>query len=52
MPTKQRVAARKKLRSELKAKMDALLKQLPSAGKRSHNELAALITKVRKLKWI
>ena len=52
IPTKQRPAARKKLRLELKQKMDLLLKQVPAAGKRTHVELTTLLSKARKLKWI
>ena len=51
LPAKERAAARKKIKSDLKAKLAGLLKQMPAAGKKKHDELEALLTKVRKLKW-
>ena len=51
MNVKQRAVARKKLRATLKAKMSALIKLLPAAGKRTSTKLATLISKVKRLKW-
>ena len=51
MPVKQRVAARKKVRDDLKKKQQALLKQMPAGGRLSMQDLVALISKVKKIKW-
>ena len=51
MPTNKRAAARKGLKAELKRKLSSLLKQMPPAGKKGHDEIAILLSKVRKLKW-
>lgn len=52
LPSKERPPARKKLRSELKKKFETLLKQIPAVGKKTHQQLSGLLTKVRKIKWI
>ena len=52
MPVKERSAARKKLKTDLKRKLDTLVQQMPAAGKKGHEELNRLLSKVRKLKWI
>ena len=51
LPSKKRAAARKLLRVRLKKTYDDRLKQLPTVGKRSYNDIIALINKIRKLKW-
>ena len=51
MPTNKRTAARKGLKAELKRKLSSLLKQMPPVGKKGHDEIAILLSKVRKLKW-
>lgn len=51
MNVKQRNVARKKLRGDLKAKMVALMKLMPNPGKKTNDELASLIKKVKRLKW-
>ena len=51
MPVKQRKAARAKLKATLQDRKNALVKQLPKAGKMTLADLAVLISKVKKLKW-
>ena len=51
LPVKQRATARKKVKTDLKRKFDALVKQMPAVGKKGHEELASLISKVGKIKW-
>ena len=51
LPVKQRAAARKKINAELKSKLASLHKQMPPAGKKKHEELQVLLSKVSKLKW-
>ena len=47
----ERVAARKKLKQALKSRMILLLKQLPGSGRLDFTDLAALISKIRRVKW-
>jgi hypothetical protein len=51
LPTKERVAARKKLKAEIKKKQIELTKSMPSTGRMKYNDVAALIRKIKQLKW-
>jgi transketolase len=51
LPAKERTAARKALKQQLKKAHDEKLKQLPALGKRKYNDIVALINKLKKLKW-
>ena len=51
LPPKERAPARKALRARLKRDHDAKLKLLPSLGRRKYNEIVALISKLKKIKW-
>ena len=51
LPAKERPAARKSLRVQLKKAHDEKLKQLPALGKRKYNDIVALINKLKKIKW-
>jgi len=51
LPTGERKAARKKLRAEIKKRQDSLLKQMPKSGRMKFNDVAALISKVKSIKW-
>ena len=51
MPAKLRVAARKKLKAEIKKKQTELTKSMPSTGRMQYNDIAALIRKIKSLKW-
>ena len=51
LPTKQRVAARKRVKEQLKNKQRELLKKMPAAGRLKLADLVALISKVKTIKW-
>ena len=51
LPKKDRATARKTLKARLKQAYDAKIKMLPALGKRSYNDIVALISKLRKFKW-
>jgi len=51
LPAKERKTARSTLRATHKAKLTALLKQMPGVGKKSLNELTTLVRLINKLKW-
>jgi len=51
MPKGDRVAARKRLRADLKKKHSVLLKQLPATGRLTLADISALINKIKRIKW-
>ena len=51
LPPKERAPARKALRARLKKDHEAKLKQIPPVGKRKYNEIIALISRLKKIKW-
>ena len=51
LPSKERVAERKKIKSELQKRKNDLLKQMPAGGRLSREDLISLISTVKKIKW-
>ena len=51
LPSKERAAARKALRTRLKQEHDAKLKQLPTVGRKRYTDIIALVNRLKKLKW-
>ena len=51
LPPKERAAARKAVRAILKNAFNERVKMLPTLGRRSYNDIVALINKLRKFKW-
>ena len=51
LPSKERAAARKALRTRIKQEHDAKLKQLPTVGRKRYTDIIALINKLKKFKW-
>ena len=51
LPKKERVAARKSMKSELKAKYNKRLKEIPSIKGKKFAEIERLLEVLKKLKW-
>ena len=51
LPSKQRAAARKKVKARLKKAYDAKVKMLPTLGRRKLADVILLIKKLNRLKW-
>jgi hypothetical protein len=51
LPPSERKSARSKLRSEYKTKYNNLMKQLPAVGRKKINDVDALLSKIKGIKW-
>jgi hypothetical protein len=51
LPSKKRASSRNALKAEIKKKQGELAKSMPSTGRMKYNDIAALIRKIRLLKW-
>jgi hypothetical protein len=51
LPSKERTAAKNKIRAEHKQKFAVLLKNMPAVGKRSLSDIVSLLKKLKALKW-